>query len=159
MSLDSDINLIRTIPLFTDLPKDQVRLLAFSSARIDLEEGQLLFREGATAEGGFVVADGTIELSRGEGTEKLVQGTCEKGSLIGEIALFVETARPVTAIAQAPSHLLEIDRTLILRMLHEYPHLAMRLRAKLAERLTATVSELGQVQRALSGLDVPAAQR
>jgi len=155
MSLDSDIALIRRIPLFADLPREQVRLLAFSSARVDLEEGQTLFREGTKAGSGYVLSSGGVELSHGKGTEREVLATCEPGSLIGEIALFVAIRRPATATALLNSQLLEIDRTLILRMLEEYPHLALRLRTKLAERLTATMAELGRVQKALSGLELP----
>jgi hypothetical protein len=44
---------------------------------------------------------------------------------------------------------MEINRALVTRMLNEYPHVALRLRAALAERLTATVTELGKVRQAL----------
>ena len=74
---------------------------------------------------------------------------CETGSLIGELALFIETQRPATATAVVASQVLEIDRKLITRMLQEYPHLALRLRAKLSERLTATMSELSRVRGSL----------
>ena len=141
--------------MFADLPREQVRLLAFSSARVDLEEGQTLFREGTDAGSGYVLSSGGVELSHGTGSSREVVATCEPGSLIGEIALFVPVSRPATATAILTSQLLEIDRTLILRMLHEYPHLALRLRTKLAERLTATMAELGQVQKALAGLELP----
>jgi hypothetical protein len=39
------------------------------------------------------------------------------------------------------------------RMLNEYPHVALRLRAVLAERLTATVAELDHVKTALARID------
>ena len=148
MSLEGDITLLRKIPLFADLPTEQLRLLAFSSARIDIEAGQALFAEGDAALSGYVVASGAIELSVSEGKEQAAT-LCGPATLIGELALFIDTRRPASARATTTSQLLEIDRKLITRMLHEYPHLALRLRAKLAERLTATVSELSQVRRSL----------
>jgi hypothetical protein len=48
---------------------------------------------------------------------------------------------------------MEINRALMTRMLNEYPHVALRLRAALTERLTATVSELGRVKQALNRID------
>ena len=75
--------MLHRIPLFADLPKDQVRLLAFSSARVDLEKGQMLFREGSEASGGFVVAAGVVELSREDAGDRQVQTTCEAGTLTG----------------------------------------------------------------------------
>ena len=149
MSLEGDIALLKRIPLFADLPVEQLRLVAFSSVRVDLEADQVLFREGAPAGTGYVVSSGNVELTRGEGGAKRSVAVCETGSLIGELALFIEIQRPATATAAVASQLLEIDRKLITRMLQEYPHLALRLRAKLAERLTATMSELSQVRHSL----------
>jgi CRP-like cAMP-binding protein len=152
MSLDSDIALLKRVPLFSDLPTEQLRLLAFSAVRLDLAADQVLFRQGARAMTGYVVSSGALELSVGERPARRVVATCEVGALVGEIALFVETRRPATGIALVTSQVIEIDRKQILRMLGEYPHIALRLRAILAERLTATVTELGRVRQALTGV-------
>ena len=152
MSLDRDIAMLSRIPLFTELTTEQLRLLAFSAVRLELQPGQVLFRENAVAQSGYIVVFGGIELSVGDGTGKRVITTCEAGSLIGEIALFVETTRPATATAIVSSEVLEIDRKLVRRMLNEYPHVALRLRATLAERLQATVAELTKVRDQLENV-------
>jgi len=152
MSLDSDIALLKGIPLFGELPNEQLRLLAFSAVRLELAEGQVLFREGTKATSGYVVANGRVELTVGAGDKKRLVATCEPGSLIGEIALFVETRRPATGTAVSMSEVLEVERKVILRMLNEYPHVALQVRNTLSERLTATVSELGRVRQALMDL-------
>jgi len=157
MSLDGDIALLKRVPLFSELPTEQLRLIAFSAVRLDLVAGQVLFREGAKATCGYVVSSGVLELTSEEGTgadatAKIV-ATCEAGSLIGEVALFIETKRPATAKAIIASQIIEIDRKLISRMLNEYPHIAVRLRATLATRLSATIAELGRVQKVLSNID------
>jgi CRP-like cAMP-binding protein len=153
MSLDGDIALLKRVPLLGDLPTEQLRLIAFSAVRLDLLAGQVLFRAGDPAMSGYVVSSGTLELSVRDGERKDVVATCEAGSLIGEIALFVENKRPATATATVPSQVLEIDRKLITRMLNEYPQIAVRLRATLADRLSATVSELGRVRDALQRIE------
>jgi CRP-like cAMP-binding protein len=152
MSLDRDIAMLSRIPLFTELTTEQLRLLAFSAVRLELSPGQVLFRENAVAQSGYVVAFGGIELAVGDGTGKRVLTTCEAGSLIGEMALFIETIRPATATAIVSSEVLEIDRKLVRRMLNEYPHVALRLRATLVDRLQATVGELGKVRDALENV-------
>ena len=95
----------------------------------------------------------------GEGANRRIVATCETGSLVGEIALFVETRRPATGTAIVSSEVLEIDRKLVTRMLNEYPHVALRLRATLADRLAATVSELTRVRQVLSEIDRGSARR
>jgi CRP-like cAMP-binding protein len=149
MSLDSDISLLSGIALFHELSAEQLRLLAFSAVHREIRVDEVLFREGDEAASGFIVASGEIVLSRGEGKDKKVLATCDGGCLIGEIALFIKTARPATATASRLTDVMEINRALVTRMLNEYPHVALRLRAALAERLTATVTELGKVRQAL----------
>jgi CRP-like cAMP-binding protein len=159
MSLDRDISLLSRVPLFSELSTEQLRLLAFSAVRLELPAGQVLFREGQPASSGYVVSFGAIELTTGKDTRKPAVVTCEVGSLIGEIALFIETRRPATATAVVSSEVLEVDRKLVTRMLNEYPHVALRLRATLAERLTATVGELGRVRDLLADIDRHEARR
>jgi CRP-like cAMP-binding protein len=153
MSLDRDMALLARVPLFSELGNEHLRLLAFSAVRTELLVDQMLFREGSPATSGFVVASGELELSTGQGRNRQVLLTCGVGSLVGEIALFVETRRPATATAVKHSEVLEINRAMVVRMLNEYPHVAMRLRATLAERLRATVGELNQVRQSLSRID------
>jgi CRP-like cAMP-binding protein len=153
MSLDRDIAMLSRIPLFNELTTEQLRLLAFSAVRLELAPGKVLFRENAVAQSGYIVAFGGIELSVGDGTDKRILTTCEAGSLIGEMALFIETVRPATATAIVSSEVLEVDRKLVRRMLNEYPHVALRLRATLADRLQATVAELTKVRDQLQNID------
>jgi len=153
MSLDGDIALLKRVPLFAELPTEQLRLIAFSAVRLELVPGQVLFRVGAKAPCGYVVSSGKLELTiDADGKAKTV-ASCEAGSLVGEIALFIETRRPATAIATIASQVIEIDRKLITRMLNEYPQIAVRMRATLSDRLTATVFDLGKVRQALARLD------
>jgi CRP-like cAMP-binding protein len=159
MSLDRDIAMLSRIPLFAELTTEQLRLLAFSAVRLELSPGQVLFRENAVAQSGYIVAFGGIELSVGDGTGKRVLTTCEAGSLIGEMALFIETVRPATATAIVSSEVLEVDRKLVRRMLNEYPHVALRLRATMVERLQATVSELTRIRDQLQNVGKSPARR
>ena len=89
-------------------------------------------------------------MSTGIGRSKEVVAKCEVGTLIGEMALFVETRRPATAQAVRHSEVLEINRGLVVRMLNEYPQVAVRLRSTLTQRLGATMSELSRVRRELN---------
>lgn len=155
MSLDRDIALLSRIPIFGALGSEHLRLLAFSAVRRELATDEVLFEAGQTAQSGFVVVSGEVALVEAGGRKQKVEAICEPGSLIGELALFIDTKRPATAKATRHSEVLEINRLLFSRMLNEYPHLAIRLRALLSERLTATVGELARVRQTLHGLELP----
>ena len=151
MSIESDIAVLRQISLLANLPTEQLRLIAFGAVRLELAQGQILFREGGKALSGYVVLAGSLELTTNQAGRHPIVTTCEPGSLVGELALFVETRRPATAIALERTEVLEVERKVVLRMLREHPELALRLRDMLTDRLTATVNELSHVGRRLTG--------
>src|SRR3954447_22375245 len=159
MSLDRDIALLSRIPLFSELSTEQLRLLAFSAVRLELSPGQILFRENAAALSGYVISYGGIELTTSEGAARRIVATWGGGSLVGEMALFIDIRRPATGTAIVSTEVLEIDRKLVTRMLNEYPHVALRLRATLADRLASTVAELTKVRQALMDIDRGSARR
>lgn len=151
MSLEGDIDLLARVPLFADLPPDNLRLLAFSSVRRDLVAGEVLFRKGDPARSGFVVSYGVIELAADPAVEGARRERCNRGYLIGEIPLFVETKRPADARATNVSTVMEISKQNMHQLLQEYPAAAEKLRARLAERLGGTIGELQRVRQMLLG--------
>ena len=155
MTLADDIGLLTRVPLFSDLAGDHLRLLAFSAIRLELPAGRVLFRADTKALSGFVIMSGTIELSEHRGDDIVPLGRYGPGSLIGEMAMLIETRRPATATAIVDSEVVEIDRTLMRRMLTEYPEVATKLYARLRERLGATIGELSGVEAKLDALRLP----
>ena len=63
MALSDDIALLARVPLFTGLTDDKLRLMAFGAERRRLVEGQTLFREGTSADCGFVSSIVTVIFS------------------------------------------------------------------------------------------------
>ncbi len=153
MSLESDIELLGRIPLLADLSPDNLRLLAFSAVRRDLEAGEFLFRKGDAARSGFVVSYGVVELTAGEGENRQVLEKCHRGYLIGQIPMFVECKRPTDAQSINNCTLMEISQSMMIRMLTEYPEAAAALHARLAERLSGTLGDLQRVRDALLAIE------
>src|SRR5437660_522879 len=73
------------------------------------------------------------------------------GTLIGELALFTATKRPVTATALEPSTLLRIPRNLFLKMLDGFPGMARKLRDIIASRAEQSARDIQQVHTSLNG--------
>jgi CRP-like cAMP-binding protein len=153
LTLESDIELIGDVPIFADLSEDQLRLLAFSSVRRDLKQGDVLFHRGDAARSGFVVDTGAIDLTVREEDGRLRRESCRRGCLIGEVPLFVDAARPSDAKARGACSVLEISRQMMNRMLQEYPEVAELLYRKLAERIAGTLGELQRVRETLLAID------
>lgn len=153
MSLEGDIELLSRVPLFADLSQDNLRVLAFSSVRRDLVAGEILFNKGDVGQSGFVVSYGVVELATGLGGQGGIRERCNRGFLIGELALFVDTKRPADARATNVSTVMEISRQVMRRMLVEYPETARQLHQRLAERLAGTMNDLQRVRQALLAIN------
>ncbi|MXN65144.1 cyclic nucleotide-binding domain-containing protein [Stappia sp. GBMRC 2046] len=152
MSLARDMNLLRQVPLLSDFPDDQLRLLAFSAENITYRDGQVIFREGERADGGYVIAAGEVSMERGQ-DEREHLGTFGAGSLIGELALLVETRRPARAVASGDVELIRIRRALFKRMLQEFPEIAASLFEAHVDRFQKTTRALSRVGNVLDQIE------
>ena len=148
MALENDIRILTSLPAFRDLEADALRLVALSADTRILRAGDVLFRRGEAAQGGFIVLGGSIELDHGAGAPATV---VRPPTLIGETALLTETLRPAKATAREPSSVLEVTRRLYRRVLAEYPDSARRMRDSVAARLDALRGEFEALGASLGG--------
>ncbi|MEQ8308628.1 MAG: cyclic nucleotide-binding domain-containing protein [Hoeflea sp.] len=145
MALNDDIDLLSSVPLFSDIGEDKLRLIAFGAERRKLQAGQMLYRENTAADCAFVVAEGRIELTRSDRNGRSVTvNTAGRGTLLGELAMVTAVERTMTAIAIDASEVIRINRPLFRRMLEEYPEIADVVRGRIAANLQALNQELGR---------------
>ena len=140
MALDTDIDLLASVPALSLLGSEALRILAISAQAQEILRDDTLYKEGEPADCGFVVASGAFALRRErDGHEGI---TVRRGALLGETALMIGTTWTGTAVAVETSTVLRIPRTVFLRVLEGVPEGAVRLRSYLAERLAVTIDEI-----------------
>ena len=152
MTLSQDIELLSRVSLFEGFPDEQLRLLAFGSKRMFLRGGEILFREGAPSDGGYVVVNGQVDILAERNGRELILSSQLENSLIGEVALITENRRVATALARTNCELIFIPRDLFKRMLSEYPHLASQLHQRISVSVRAMLKEMEAVKTRLSGI-------
>jgi CRP-like cAMP-binding protein len=128
------------------LGKESLRMLAIGSEQRNVQVNDALFREGETADCGYVVRRGSLRVTDATGAE-VVAGA---GALIGELALVVEMKRPASAIAVEHSTVVRISRSLFQRVLESDPAAAIRLRDEFAGRTSRITDD---IQTARTKLD------
>src|SRR5215475_15645824 len=143
MAIEDDISLLERVPTLGLLGRQALRILAIGAETRYVHGGELLFKAGDEADGGFVIQEGRIVLSSPADRNEVTVGPC---TLLGEVALFTETRRPATAKALEPSTVLCIPRPLFIRMLDSFPDAARKLRATLAGRLDQATREIVDVR-------------
>ena len=156
MTIEDDIAFLERIPSFALLGRPALRIVAMGAETRNLRPGEVLFRAGEKADGGFVVQVGSLALQpygAEDGAGEVVVGP---GALLGELSLLIENARSVTATALEPTGVMRVSRSLFLKMLEGFPDAARRLRDHIGARVEQAAQEMSEVR---GSLGVPEARR
>lgn len=146
MSIEDEIAFLSSVPFLSRLGDGALRSLAIAAETYAMRRGDVLFTTGETADGAYVIEQGTVSLQADRGEEILVG----PGTLLGETALLAETKRPATATAREACKALRISRATFLKVLASYPDAARRLREVIAARNDQAAREMEDIRAALT---------
>lgn len=131
-------------PLFKDAPAEVARLLLRDAAILHVEDENPLFREGEDAIEYLYVLSGGIEVRRHtqDGQDR-VSHIFRVGQLLAETAMFMTHGRyPMNARAHGDAIALCLKRAGLQAACRAWPELAMRLLARLSDRVYQRVNEV-----------------
>ena len=74
-----------------------------------LMPGEILFSDGDPPDSVYLIKEGEIEISKGEGTKKRVLAILKEGDFLGEMAVIDGKPRSATAMAIKETLLLTLD--------------------------------------------------
>jgi CRP-like cAMP-binding protein len=153
MTIEDDIAFLERVPTFAQLGFSALQIVAIGSETKQLEDGEVLFRAGESADAGYVIQEGSLKLTKHDPRRSDPSITLGPGVLIGELALVTETVRPVTAIAAEPTTVIRISRSLFRKVLEGFPEAARLMRDRLAERANQATEEISLVRGTLDQPD------
>ena len=133
-------SLLTRIPLFSQLPFDELNLLLNALDRVRLNAGDILFKEGELAEHLYIVARGQLEINMASGTaNELVLNVINEGEYLGEMGIIMPGGRRTAgARARGDVLLLSMSRTQFQELLQRHPELANAMVSVLSSRLDNT---------------------
>jgi CRP-like cAMP-binding protein len=149
MTIEEDIAFLERVPTFAQLGFSALQIIAIGSETKQLQDGEVLFRSGETADAGYVIQHGSLKLTKHDAKRSDPSITVGPGVLVGELALVTETIRPATAIAAEPTTVIRISRSLFRKVLEGFPEAARLMRDRLAERANQASDEIATVRGAL----------
>jgi CRP-like cAMP-binding protein len=149
MQLKDEVELLRRVPLFAGVAPSKLKLLAFTSDRVSYRPGDVLFKQGDPGDAAYVVLSGSADILVDAGADQIRVATIESNSIIGEIAILCDVARTATVKASAPLETLRIKKDQFIRLLAEFPEVAVEIMRVLADRLSRTTAELTEARREL----------
>jgi CRP/FNR family transcriptional regulator, cyclic AMP receptor protein len=122
---------VREIPMFRHLSQSELERVAGWLQAYSVPEGDLLVREGASAQEFFLIEDGEAAVLQ-DGERIAVLGP---GDFFGEIGLVETDRRTASIIAATPMDVIVMYRTEFEQMEKELPTVADQIRAAIRARL------------------------
>ncbi len=146
MLLKDEVEMLRRITLFAGLPPAKLKLLAFTSDRVLYSAGESLFNQGDIGDAAYVILSGKADVLVSTPTGPLKVAEVEENSIIGEIAILCNTPRTATITTTTPLEALRIRKDDFLKLLADFPEMAVEIMRVLADRLSQTTSELTEAR-------------
>jgi CRP/FNR family cyclic AMP-dependent transcriptional regulator len=125
-----DVSLLKTIPLFAEVPEEQLRKIAPFAETDEFAEGQVVVKEGGYSNHFFAIEDGTVKVERG-GEHIADLGP---GDVFGEQGLLEKQERSATVTATSRLRVIKIEHWELSRMRKTMPEVVEELRRKVGER-------------------------
>ena len=131
-----DAAFLRSVPYFASLPTAELSALARRCVSRTLAKGEVLFEEGETCRGVYVVAEGKVQIGQVSvrGRQQVLH-TEGPGATLGEGPLFDRGGFIATAVAIAPTRVLLLPRADLLALCHRRPAVALAMLEALARRV------------------------
>lgn len=134
------VNLLARIPLFSDLPPEELDRLMAALDVVDIKSGDILFREGDIGEHLYIMVSGELEITMGSGTgNEMVLNVLKEGEYFGEMGLIMPGGRRTAgARARGDVVLLSMSRSRFGDLMQTHPKLANAMVSVLSQRLDST---------------------
>jgi CRP-like cAMP-binding protein len=138
MAISRRMELLKALPLFAGLSRQQLRDVARAASSHTWPEGSRMVVEGAKSASCFVIVEGMVEVVKGE----RIITKLGPGEFFGEIALL--DLGPRTATVQTVTDVLAIQlpRNGFLEVVQEHPKILLRMAEDLARRIRETTEAL-----------------
>lgn len=134
-------SILQKMPVFSGLSTDEYEHIRRICQPAQVEDGEALFVEGDTSPSMYVLLAGEIQLRTSQ------QGkihTFQPGELLGEIGMIAQQERTATAVANAPSVLLEIDNKAFEKLLSTEPGICFKIMRNITRILSGHMVRMTQ---------------
>ncbi|MEW5422444.1 cyclic nucleotide-binding domain-containing protein [Amorphus sp. 3PC139-8] len=153
MSLDAEVEALKKVPLFRGVDDTKLRLLAFISERVSFRPGERLCEQGERGDAAYIILDGAadIVIQTSHGNETVA--TVKQNDVVGEIAILIDVPRTATVVATSDVLALAIAKENFLKLLKNFPDMAIEVMRVLAHRLERTTREVGRLRAGPAGAE------
>ncbi|MBJ6126267.1 Crp/Fnr family transcriptional regulator [Microvirga splendida] len=142
MTLETEVQSLRQVPMFRDVDPARLKLLAFTSERVQFAAGQRFFSQGDPSDAAYVILDGRASVLLNTPGGDIQVAELGSNALVGEMGILSDTPRSATIMAAEPTTALRIDKRVFLELLAQFPQMSLAIMRELAKRLERTNAQL-----------------
>ncbi|MGA7159928.1 MAG: Crp/Fnr family transcriptional regulator [Bacteroidota bacterium] len=131
-----EVNFLRNVPIFNELSDQELEKIAGLGVRKKYKKGSIILLEEETGAALFVIVSGKVKIVRMDDDGREVILSILGGSdFFGEMAILDGLTRSASVVATSKSELFMIHRRDFLKLLNDYPMVAIALLRELTGRL------------------------
>jgi len=147
MLADSDMALVRQLPLFANLPKEFLDNILEGSVPRDVGKGMVLFHRDDPADCFYIVLYGWVKVFRetADGDEAVL-GVFTRGEILAEAATFLDQGYPATAQVAEDARVLPILGSGFRSHIRSKPEIALNMLASMSKHLHGFVVDVEQLK-------------
>ena len=131
-----EVNFLRNVPIFNELSDQELEKIAALGIRKKYKKGSIILLEEETGAALFVIVSGKVKIVRMDDDGREVILSILGGSdFFGEMAILDGLTRSASVVATSKSELFMIHRRDFLKLLNDFPMVAIALLRELTGRL------------------------
>ena len=138
---------LKKVPLFADLPDEDLDRLCAVATETNLPAGEVLFTEGEIGDKTFVIMSGEVDILKESGGQMVYLATRGPGDVIGEMSLLDQAPRFASGRTRTDCKLLSISHENVDHLLNTSPSAARVLFSTISNRLRSTELVLRQSEK------------
>ena len=142
MNLNEEVEVLKGVPLLSKIEPAKLKLLAFTSERVNYAEGQEICHQGEPGDAMYVILGGIADVLIETPAGQIQVAEMKKNDFVGEIAILCDVPRTATIKAREPLSTLKISKDTFYRMVGEFPTMAIEMMRELAHRVEDTNKKL-----------------
>lgn len=136
MAIVSNFDLIRRVPLLSNLSPTQSSLVASLISKRRYKRGEILVKEGEVSSALFIILSGKVRvLSQDDKSREVIMAVLDIGDCVGEMSLIDGEPHSATVRAETQTDVLVLSRDAFLRCLQENSSVAEAVMVNLVRRL------------------------
>jgi CRP-like cAMP-binding protein len=147
MAIAAEVECLKAVPLFNGLDPRRLKLIAFTSDRMNYEAGHVLFRQGDDSDAALVILDGHADVMIDTPAGPIKVAVLGPNSLVGEMGVMTNSPRSATVVAQTSLTTLRIPKEMFMSLVTEFSQFGLAIIRELASRVEHTNRLLAAAQR------------